>query len=325
MTVNTALTPTSAAGPDTHRGRAAATALGRRAGDELTDATTLVAQLRVGLHAFADPEYQDGQRRIAPGIGPVIGVRRPLLDAVTSGLRAATRRDSSSTVLDLAEAMLRAPEPELHWLAIDLLHRTIATDPERSWQIVRAISRAACEWITVDSLAHVAAAGIVREPYRWAELEQLVYSPSRWERRLAGSTVATLPFEDRVLGRTPDVVRRGLDIVADLIGDPEPDVQKALAWGLRNLHAVDAAAVEAFVRREATTAAATDDGHRARVVRDTFEKLPAALVTELRSGLDGVRRHPIQPGTSRAAATAAAFTGLGVDVVPAERPVVPRT
>lgn len=305
--------------------RAAATALGRHAGDELTDAATLVAQLRDGLGTLADPEYQAGQRRIAPGIGPVIGVRKPLLDAVTSGLRAATRRDSSSTMLDLAEAMLRAPEPELHWLAIDIVGRTIVTDPERSWQVVRAISRTANEWITVDNLAHVAAAGILREPYRWAEPEQLVYSPSRWERRLAGSTVATLPFEDRVLGRTPDVVRRGLDIVADLIGDPEPDVQKALSWALRNLHAVDANPVEAFIDREAATAAATDDGHRAWVLRDTFEKLPAGLVSELRSRLDGVRRHPGQPGTSRAAATAAAFTGLGVDVAPAERPIVPRS
>ena len=59
--------------------------------------------------------------------------------------------------------------------------------------------------ITVDSLAHPYGKGIAAETYRWAELEQLVYSPSRWERRLIGSTVATMTHVDRTRGRDPEV------------------------------------------------------------------------------------------------------------------------
>ena len=187
-----------------------ATALGRAAGEHVHDPDALVAPSTPGSPALADPEYLEGMQMVAPGIGPVPGVRQPLLHAVGSGLRAATRGVRSSTRLDIAAASSASRIIELHWLAYGILERTIRDEPERTWQLVRAESRAAHEWATVDALAHVAALGIVAEPYRWAELEQLVYSPSRWERRLAGSTIATLPFADRVAGRRPEIAVRGL-------------------------------------------------------------------------------------------------------------------
>ena len=191
--------------------------------------------------------------------------------------------------------------------------------------MVRREAKTAGDWITVDNLAHVAGRGILAEPYRWAELEQLVYSPSRWERRLAGSTVATIPFVDRTAGRTPEIAARGLGIVGDLIGDSEPDVQKSLSWALRNLLSVDPGAVNSFLDREAATAAANDDGHRAWVVRDTFEKLPAETVARHRSTLADIRKRPGAPSTSRASAAAADFLGLGVGVPPAERLTIDRS
>jgi len=303
----------------------AAVALGRAAGDVAPDPAAALEILRGGLAALADPEYLEGQQRIAPGIGLVLGVRGPLLHAVSRGLRATTRHDRSSAVLDLADRMLRERPLEFHWLAFDLLERGVGTEPERAWQLVRAESRAAADWITVDSLAHVVGLGILAEAYRWAELEQLVYSPSRWERRLVGSTVATIPFVDRAAGRTPDVARHGLALVGDLLGDAEPDVQKALAWALRSLALVDLTCTVAFLRVETARAAATADGHRAWVIRDTFAKLPAPVAAELGTGLAGIRKRPGAPSTSRASATAAEFLGLGIGVPPAERPIVTRS
>jgi 3-methyladenine DNA glycosylase AlkD len=299
-----------------------ATALGRAAGDLAANPADVAAAIRAGLPSLADPEYLDGQRRIAPGIGPSLGVRNPLLTAITRGLRARTRRDRPGALLDIADHLLRDEVIELHWLAFDLLDRAITGEPERAWQLVRTEARTVSDWITVDSLAHVAGRGVLAEPFRWAELEQLVYSPSRWERRLAGSTIATIPFVDRVEGRTPAVARHGLGIVGDLIGDAEPDVQKALSWALRNLAAVDRDAVIAFLEREARRARATDDGHRAWVIRDTLAKIPAPIAAGLRDALAGVRRHG--PSTSIAAATAADFLGLGTGVMPADRPLVAR-
>jgi 3-methyladenine DNA glycosylase AlkD len=303
----------------------AATALGREAGDLVNEPAALVATLRAGLERLADPAYLAGQQMIAPGIGPQLGVRQPLLGAVSRGLRAATRRDRPTTLLDIAGALFRVPLAELHWLGIDVLDRTIAREPEQTWQLVRTEARLATEWITVDRLAHAAGRGILAEPYRWAELEQLVYSPSRWERRLAGSTVATIPVVDRTAGRTPDVARHGLGIVGDLIGDAEPDVQKALAWALRSMSVVDLPATVAFLRREAATARETADGHRAWVVRDATEKLPLDLAAELKTAVAGVRKRPGAPSTSRASATAADFLAFGLAVPPAERTVIDRT
>jgi 3-methyladenine DNA glycosylase AlkD len=299
--------------------------LGRAAGEHVHDPDTLVAALNAGLPALADAAYLQGMQTVAPGIGPVLGIRLPLLRAVGSGLRAVTRGVPSSTRLDIATRILREPVIELHWLAYGILERTVRDEPERTWQLIRAESRAAHEWATVDALARVTAVGILAERYRWAELEQLVYSPSRWERRLAGSTIATLPFADRVAGRHPEIAIRGLRILADLMGDASPDVQKSLSWAIRSLSIVDLAATVAFLRAEARTARATDDGARAWVVRDGLEKLPAPVADELRAAVDGIRRRPNAASTSRAAETAAAFAGLGVAVPPAERPIVDRT
>ena len=127
-----------------------AAALGRDAGELVGNPADLVVELRAGLERLADPEYREGMDRVAPGIGPILGVRQPLLRAVGQGLRAATRRDRSSTVLDVAEHLLRADLLELHWLAFGLLERTIREDPERTWQLVAGGGPPADNWITVD-------------------------------------------------------------------------------------------------------------------------------------------------------------------------------
>ena len=101
---------------------------------------------------------------------------------------------------------------ELHWIAFDLLERTIVEEPERAWQLLRAEAARAPRLDHGGPLAHVAGRGILAEPYRWAELEQLVYSPSRWERRLVGSTIATIPHSTARAGREPDVARHGLPL-----------------------------------------------------------------------------------------------------------------
>jgi 3-methyladenine DNA glycosylase AlkD len=281
--------------------RASAEDLGRSLAEQVSDPTAFAATLHDGLARLADAEYLEGQRRIAPGIGRLHGVRWPLIEAVRRGFREATRRDRTSGWLEIADRLLREPELEARWFAFGLLERLVDDDTERAWQLIRRASRDAADWITVDSLAHPVGKGILHEPYRWAELEQLVFSPSRWERRLVGSTIATMPFIDRRRGRTAEVASHGLGLIHDLVGDAEADVQKALAWALRSLAGIDRAATTAFLDAESTTAAATGDGHRAWVIRDALGKLEPADAARIRARLDGVRRRDGAPATSRAA------------------------
>jgi 3-methyladenine DNA glycosylase AlkD len=289
----------------------AAEALGRRLANLVGEPDDFAHALSEGFAALADPEYLAGAQRVAPGIGRLYGVRWPLTATVERGFRAATRRGGTTGFLEVAARLFSEPELEPRWFAFGLLGRLLPDDPERAWQLLRRGAREAGDWITVDTLAHPIGRGIILERYRWAELEGLVFSPSRWERRLVGSTVATLPFVDHRLGRTPEVVGHGLDLVAQLMGDDEPDVQKALAWALRTLTALDPEAVLAFMEREIDLSVETDDGARAWVIRDALPKLPPDVAAAIRARLGGIRRRAGSPSTSRAAATVARFTGDG--------------
>ena len=290
--------------------KAEAEALGAELADHVGDPDAFAAVLRQGLERLADPEYAEGMRYVAPGIGPVHGVRRPLLAAVARGFRQETRRDRATSLLFIADRLFREPQLEARWFAFGLLERTLAADPERTWQLLRRAAREAGDWATVDDLAHPYGIGIAAEPYRWAELEQLVYSPSRWERRLIGSTIATMTHGNRRTGRDPAMIPTALALLEQLMGDAEPDVQKALAWAYRSLAQRDLAATTAALRREADLAVEQADGHRAWVIRDSLSKLAPADADELRARLAGIRKRAGAPSTSPAATTAARFGEL---------------
>jgi 3-methyladenine DNA glycosylase AlkD len=291
---------------------ARATELGTRLADLVDDPTAFAAALAGAFAELADPEYRAGQAFVAPGIGPTHGVRTPLQVAVRRAFEKATRRASSAELLFVADRLLREPEREARWFAITTLERTIAREPERTWQLLRRAARDADDWITVDTLAHPFGKGILAEPYRWAELEQLTISPSRWERRLVGSTIATMPYVNRTAGRDPEVAAKGLAVLATLIGDNEPDVQKALSWAYRSMAIVDGEATTEALRAEARMAAADGDGHRGWVIRDSLSKLDPDAAAAIREQLTGIRRAAGAPSTSLASALAEQFAEMGL-------------
>jgi len=213
-------TATTSASPATQRAVAfvaerkpAAEELGASLAEHVGDPDAFATALRHGLIGLADPEYQEGVRYVAPGIGQVHGVRRPLLAAVARGFRHVTRAERPTQLLFIADRLFREPHLEARWFAFSLLERTLDADPERTWQLLRRAAREAGDWVTIDDLAHPYGIGIAAEPYRWAELEQLVYSPSRWERRLIGSTIATMTHGNRGTGRGPDLVPTALGLL----------------------------------------------------------------------------------------------------------------
>jgi hypothetical protein len=289
--------------------RDAAEALGRRLTDLVTESDRFVVALDRGLRRLADPAYRDAHSWVAPGAIGVIGVRSPLMRAVERPIAGALREASPAVSIYLADACSRHDAFEVRLFAVVPLRRSVRQDPERTWQLIRRLARRASDWVSVDSLADVVARGLLLEPFRWAEIELLVYSPHRWERRLVGSTLAELPFRLPAPDRGGLRGRPALTIVGSMIGEADPDVQKALSWALRSWREVDPEGVAAFLRREAETAITTDDGARAWVVRDalTGRSADADLEAELKPLLAGIRRRPGTPDTSLAHATASAF------------------
>ena len=302
--------------------RAPAEELGRSLAELSNDPDAFAAALRRGLVELSDPEYLEGQRRVAPGIGDVHGVRWPLLAAVERGFRQATKGDRATQLLFIADRLFRETELESRWFAFGLLERTLTTETERTWQLLRRAAREASDWITVDSLAHPYGKGIAQEPFRWAELEQLVYSPSRWERRLVGSTIATMTHGGRRTGRDPGLPRQALALLAQLMGDADPDVQKALSWAYRSLAQLDPTATASALAAETDQAAETADGHRAWVIRDTLAKLDPATADRLRERLAGIRKRPGAAPTSRAAESASRFGALPDPSMHPEPPLI---
>ena len=299
-----------------------ATELGARLADLTGDPTAFAKALHDAFAELADPEYRAGQAYVAPGIGPTHGVRTPLQVGLRRAFEKAARRASPSELLLVCDRLLREPEREARWFAISTLQRTLPSDPEQTWQLLRRAARDADDWITVDDLAHPYGKGILAEPYRWAELEQLTVSPSRWERRLVGSTIATMPYVNRRLGRAPEVAAIALPLLGTLIGDAEPDVQKSLSWGYRSMAIVDPDATTRALEREADTAAERDDGHRAWVVRDSLSKIDPAAATRIRETLAKVRRRAGAAATSEASELAIRFAGMGLGRRMPEPPLI---
>jgi hypothetical protein len=287
---------------------ARATTLGASLADLAADPDAFMAAFRSGFAELSDPVYVEGQRLVAPGLGPVFGVRLPLMDAADRAFKRGTAGTSTSLILDVADRLLKEEMREARWFGMWNLGRLLPSDPERTWQLLRRAAHDGDDWISVDTLAHPYAEGILRDKRRWAEIEQLVYSPWLWERRLVGSTVATMPHVHRVpgfsAGHRSEIVAHGLAAVGQLIGDDEPDVQKALSWALRALAVLDETTVTRFLESETKTAVKTDDGYRAWVVRDSLSKLAPDKAASLRDALDGIRRRPRAPSTARAAAAA---------------------
>lgn len=282
--------------------------LGERLGDLVTQPAAFQAQLSVGLTTLADPAYAAAQERVAPGSGAVLGVRWPLLHEVGRGLRPALRETSPSLVLDLATRLARtAPTREERLMALPCLRVCLPEEPERSWQLLRRMGHAAPDWITVDSLADVLAQGILAEPFRWAELEQLVYSARPMERRLVGSTLARLPHGVPVRERPRLRVAPVLALVGELIGDADAWVRKSLSWALREWSRIAPDEVAAFLEDQAAVAQERSDGHRGWVVRDSLGHLPVARASTIRARVQGIRTRPGAPATSRASAAAAQF------------------
>jgi 3-methyladenine DNA glycosylase AlkD len=306
--VSSAITEAANAFVEAHR--ATARQLGADLGQLVDDPEAFVGAFRTGAAALVDEHYRREQSRVAPGLADSLGIRLPLLAEVRRGFDRGSRGAYPDSLLWLAERLLREPGLEVRVLAFEILTRVLPSDPERAWQVLRRAAREAHEWITVDTLAHAFGAGILREPFRWSEIEQLAFSPSTWERRLVGSTIATIPFVKRREGREPEIARRALPIVGNLIGDADPDVQKALAWALRSMAHVDRGALTVFAEEQSRRAAAEDDGHRAWVIRDALPALDPVDAARIRARLDGIRRRPGTPSTSDAAGMAAGFQGL---------------
>ncbi len=301
-----------------------ANALGERLADLIDQPSEYLAVLRTGLTELGEPSYLEMVTRACPQTPARYLVRGELSEALARPIKRALREGSSISALQLAHTLAAADHRDLRLQANEPLRRALPEDPEMGWQIMRRLGRAAEDWIATDSLADLWSRGILAEDFRWAELEQLLYSQRLYERRLVPATLATLPHRvpvARRAGLRTEALPRALELIRLLMGDAEVMVQKALSWAIREWTPIDQDACAAFLRAETAIAAEDRDGARAWVIRDSLSKQPPELIDEIRSRLEGIRRQASAPSTSIASSQAAAFAealGASNDAVAAQ-------
>jgi 3-methyladenine DNA glycosylase AlkD len=288
--------------------------LGDSLGELIDYPEEFVEALRHGLKDLADEPYRREQERVNPGSGAILGVRQPLLAAVMRQIRAPLHETSPALALNLAERLVAEEEREFVFFAHLALDRVLPRDPERAWQLMRRMARDAHDWISVDTLAPLFARGILAERVRWAEIEQLVFSASEWERRMVGATIASLPFELPRERRSELVSTPALALIRTEIGDASETVRKSLSWALRSWREVDPRGVDELLESEARRASESNDGNRAWVIRDAMKEqrtpVPQPVQARIRTLLAGVRRAAGNQSTSEASQIAAKFVGF---------------
>src|ERR1700690_677772 len=124
---------------------AEATALGVRLADLAQDPDAFVSAIERGFETLADPIYAAGSQSVAPGLGPILGVRMPLMEAANKTFKRGTRHTSTSLLLDTLDRLLRQELREIRWFGIWNLGRLLPTDPERTWQLLRRAAHEADE------------------------------------------------------------------------------------------------------------------------------------------------------------------------------------
>lgn len=292
--------------------RAEAVALGEGLAQSTEEPEAFVSVLVAGLAALSDAQYAATIRRVSPDSRTDLAVRGPLVSAIQAPLRRALRESSSASALMLAQRLAQAEQREVRAFTMPCLERSLGADPERTWQLLRRLGRGAEDWIEVDGMAALWARGVLAESFRWAELEQLVYSGRTMERRIVGATLACMPHAIPAARRASlvgDVSERAYRLVRTLIGDAAPMVQKSLSWAIREWAHFDQAGTDALLRDETAIAVEQADGQRAWVIRDALSNQPAEAEADLRARLSNLRRKPGATSTSIAAAEAATFAG----------------
>jgi hypothetical protein len=103
-------------------------------------------------------------RSVAPGLGLVLGVRLPLMEAAHKPSSAAPERGFDLHILDVDGPPAAGQEPrDVRWFGMWNLERLLPTDPERTWQLMRRAARGSGGVDHVDTLAHPYGAGILRD------------------------------------------------------------------------------------------------------------------------------------------------------------------
>jgi 3-methyladenine DNA glycosylase AlkD len=230
----------------------------------MADRTRALAQeLRRQIEDAVEDTYRRSLQRLVPG-ARVLGVRVPRLRLMAAALAKRADAPGAEELCGLMDQVSRDGWREEILVLTFALGRNQKTLALMGWPRLEAWLPAIDNWETCDQLAtNVAAPLVAASPALWPRLEGLTASARSWDRRFAVATVVGLNQRGR---RHP---AQALKVLAKVVREEDPIVQKAIGWALREVSQVDAAATFAFLSKQKAALGS-------RVLREAAEKLPAA-------------------------------------------------
>ena len=217
---------------------------------------TAVDEVRPLLEAVADPARAPAMAAYMKGVAPFLGATsRGRRDATREWIRSFEPGSAAVGLLAAADALVRVPEREFAYVAIDLVRRHERTLPATALADLRALALVRPWWDTVDAWAQVIGRTGLRHRGWDAEVTGWARDPELWARRIS------LVFQ---VGRRQRV---DLDLLFDAclanVDDRDFFMRKGIGWALRDAARAHPDEVRAFVsshsgrmsglsRREAT-------------------------------------------------------------------------
>ena len=168
------------------------------------------------------------------------GVANPERVKATKALVRSFDTATNDAVEAVVRALWKAPQRECQYCALDLLARRVKHQSDGSLVLLRELVVAKSWWDSVDGIAPVVGAGVLRFP-AWGEQMRLwAVDDNVWIRRVA--IIHQLGAGERV------DLQRLADIVLLNTVDPEFFIRKAIGWALRQVASTNPDYVVTFVR-----------------------------------------------------------------------------
>lgn len=232
-----------------------------------SSATGLLEDARAELRAEADPEYALSIQRLVPSPSPPLGVRVPAIRRIAQAVQRRHPKLPPETVGAFLDALMASGVREEGLLAVFLLERFRKVPGVLKAGRVDAWVDRLDNWETCDQLATIAGRHLQHGPSA-TDLLEFAQSDGLWRRRFAvvmslGQMETGAASAEQVLG-----------ISELLLDDPEPIVQKAVAWAVRDVSVQDSEDAVRFIERN-------QQRLKPSTLREAVQKLPVPERTRL--------------------------------------------
>lgn len=201
----------------------------------------LVSAVQERLSPLADAEKAEAMSVYMKRQFVFLGVQTPQRRRATAPLfRQLFRRQFvAERPLAMARALWLLPAREYQYVAVDLLRRRTGELTANDLPALEELVLSKSWWDTVDGLAMVIGALVLREPHLRSRMDRLIVAPQMWLRRVA--------LLHQLASKAQTDSQRLFDYCLRCAPEGEFFIRKAIGWALRQYARHNPTAVRRFL------------------------------------------------------------------------------